>query len=97
MAVEQADPALLEAVGVGLKAGAEDAGVEIPGGELAVVPELIRGHPSPGGIDLVGMCVGLVDIPTRSSPAPRVSPATRSSACPPAACTPTASRWRARR
>ena len=63
VAIEQADPALLEAVGVGLKAGAEDAGVEIPGGELAVVPELIRGHPSPGGIDLVGMCVGLVDIP----------------------------------
>ena len=63
VAVEEADPALLEAVGVGLKAGAEDAGVEIPGGELAVVPELIRGHPSPGGIDLVGMCVGLVDIP----------------------------------
>ncbi len=63
VAIEHADPALLEAVGVGLKAGAEDAGVEIPGGELAVVPELIRGHPSPGGIDLVGMCVGLVDIP----------------------------------
>ena len=53
---------MLEAVGRGLKAGAEDAGVEIPGGELAVVPELIRGHPSPGGIDLVGMCVGLVDL-----------------------------------
>ena len=73
VAVEQADPALLEAVGVGLKAGAEDAGVEIPGGELAVVPELIRGHPSPGGIDLVGMCVGLVDIPrivTGASAAP---------------------------
>ena len=49
VAIEEADPALLEAVGVGLKAGAEDAGVEIPGGELAVVPELIRGHPSPGG------------------------------------------------
>ena len=63
VAVEEADPGLLEAIGVGLKAGAEDAGVEIPGGELAVVPELIRGHPSPGGIDLVGMCVGLVDIP----------------------------------
>ncbi len=63
VAVEHADAALLEAVGAGLKAGAEDAGVEIPGGELAVVPELIRGHPSPGGIDLVGMCVGLVDIP----------------------------------
>jgi len=63
VAVESADEDLLEAIGVGLKAGAEDAGVEIPGGELAVVPELIRGHPSPGGIDLVGMCVGLVDIP----------------------------------
>ena len=36
--------------------------VEIPGGELAVVPELIRGHPSPSGIDLVGMCVGLVEL-----------------------------------
>ncbi len=64
VAVEEADPQLLEAVGRGLKAGAEDAGVEIPGGELAVVPELIRGHPSPGGLDLVGMCVGLVDIPS---------------------------------
>ena len=63
VAVEEADPELLAAVGRGLKAGAQEAGVEIPGGELAVVPELIRGHPSPGGIDLVGMCVGLVEIP----------------------------------
>ncbi len=62
IAVEQADDGVLEAIGQGLKAGAEDAGVEIPGGELAVVPELIRGHPSPSGIDLVGMCVGLVDL-----------------------------------
>ena len=62
IAVEQADDDLLAAIGEGLKAGAEDAGVEIPGGELAIVPELIRGHPSPGGIDLVGMCVGLVDL-----------------------------------
>jgi phosphoribosylformylglycinamidine cyclo-ligase len=60
IAVEHADDKVLEAIGIGLKAGAEDAGVEIPGGELAVVPELIQGHPSPGGIDLVGMCVGLV-------------------------------------
>ncbi len=62
IAVEEVNDAVLEALGRGLKAGAEDAGVEIPGGELAVVPELIRGHPSPTGIDLVGMCVGLVDI-----------------------------------
>ena len=64
IAVEEADEGMLAAIGRGLKAGAEDAGVEIPGGELAVVPELIRGHPSPGGIDLVGMCVGLVDLRT---------------------------------
>ena len=62
IAVEEARDDVLEQVGVGLKAGAEDAGVEIPGGELAVVPELIRGHPSPSGLDLVGMCVGLVDL-----------------------------------
>lgn len=60
VAVEEARPEVLAAVGRGLKAGAEDAGVEIPGGELAIVPELIRGHPSPGGLDLVGMCVGIV-------------------------------------
>ena len=62
IAVEEARDEVLAAIGRGLKAGAEDAGVEIPGGELAVVPELIRGHPSPNGIDLVGMCVGLVDL-----------------------------------
>jgi len=62
VAVEEARDEVLEAIGRGLKAGAEDAGVEIPGGELAVVPELIRGHPSPAGVDLVGMCVGLVDL-----------------------------------
>ena len=62
IAVEEARDEVLEQIGRGLKAGAEDAGVEIPGGELAVVPELIRGHPSPSGMDLVGMCVGLVDL-----------------------------------
>src|ERR671930_820942 len=49
LAVEQADADALSRIEVGLKAGAELAGVEIPGGELAVLPELIRGHPSLGG------------------------------------------------
>ena len=44
----------------GLKAGAEQAGVEIPGGEVAVLPELIRGHPSPNGFDLTAACFGTV-------------------------------------
>ena len=60
LAVERADPAMLRELGVGLKAGAEAAGVEIPGGELAQLPELIRGHPSPSGFDLNGACIGLV-------------------------------------
>jgi phosphoribosylformylglycinamidine cyclo-ligase len=60
LAVERADPHVMRAIGVGLKRGAELAGVEIPGGEVAVLPELIRGHPSPNGFDLTAACVGLV-------------------------------------
>jgi phosphoribosylformylglycinamidine cyclo-ligase len=62
IAVEHADPEMLAQIGVGLKEGAEQAQIEIPGGELAVLPDLIRGHPSPSGFDLVGFCVGLVDL-----------------------------------
>src|SRR5881227_1968708 len=60
IAVEEADPDVLRQIAEGLKAGAEQAGVEIPGGELAQLPELIRGHPSPYGFDLVGACFGVV-------------------------------------
>src|SRR5436305_1369510 len=60
LAVESADPDMLHEIAVGLKKGAEQAGVEIPGGELAQLPELIRGHPSPYGFDLVGACFGTV-------------------------------------
>jgi phosphoribosylformylglycinamidine cyclo-ligase len=60
LAVEQPDPVALEQIALGLKAGAEDAGIEIPGGELAVLPELIRGHPSPNGFDLCGAAFGTV-------------------------------------
>ncbi|MDQ3720733.1 MAG: phosphoribosylformylglycinamidine cyclo-ligase [Actinomycetota bacterium] len=56
IAVEEADPSVLGAVAEGLRRGAEDAGVEIPGGELAVVPEMVR------GLDLVGACIGIVEL-----------------------------------
>jgi phosphoribosylformylglycinamidine cyclo-ligase len=62
LAVEEADPDVLAAIGQGLKAGAERAGIEIPGGELAQLPEMIRGHPSPHGLDLVGAAVGTVPL-----------------------------------
>jgi phosphoribosylformylglycinamidine cyclo-ligase len=60
VAVEEADPDMLRQIAEGLRQGAEQAGVEIPGGELAQLPELIRGHPSPFGFDLVGACFGTV-------------------------------------
>src|SRR3954462_5266709 len=60
LAVEEPDPEALAAIARGLKVGAEAAGVEIPGGELAVIPELIRGHPSPHGFDLCASCFGTV-------------------------------------
>jgi len=60
LAVEEANPDALARIGVGLKVGAQAANVEIPGGELAVLPELIRGHPSPHGFDLCGTALGTV-------------------------------------
>ncbi len=60
VAVEQADEAMLAALGEGLREGASQAAVEIPGGELAQVPEMLRGHPSPRGLDLVGTAIGVV-------------------------------------
>jgi phosphoribosylformylglycinamidine cyclo-ligase len=62
IAVERAEPTLLEAIGRGLAVGAADAGVEIPGGEVCQVPEVLRGHPSPYGFDLVGSAFGVVEL-----------------------------------
>jgi phosphoribosylformylglycinamidine cyclo-ligase len=60
IAVEQVDPQVLAQIGESLRVGAERARVEIPGGELAQVPEMLEGHPSPRGIDLVGAAIGIV-------------------------------------
>jgi phosphoribosylformylglycinamidine cyclo-ligase len=62
IAVERVDPAALAQIAIGLARGAELAGVEIPGGELAVLPELLRGHPSPDGFELSGTAIGTVSI-----------------------------------
>jgi phosphoribosylformylglycinamidine cyclo-ligase len=62
LAVEEVDAGRLARIGQGLKVGAEAAGCEIPGGELAVIPELIRGHPSPHGFDLCATAIGTVKI-----------------------------------
>ena len=60
LAVERADPGVMREIALGLKRGAELAGVEVPGGEVAVLPELVRGHPSPNGFDLTAACFGTV-------------------------------------
>ncbi|WP_210491065.1 phosphoribosylformylglycinamidine cyclo-ligase [Patulibacter sp. SYSU D01012] len=60
LAVQEPDGERLAAIARGLKAGAEDAGIEIPGGELAVLPELLKGHPDPLGFDLCGTAIGTV-------------------------------------
>ena len=62
IAVEESNPERLRAIATGLKAGAEQSGIAIPGGELAQVPELIRGHPSPNGFDLCATAVGTVEL-----------------------------------
>jgi phosphoribosylformylglycinamidine cyclo-ligase len=53
LAVEEPGEETAEAIGEGLAAGAERAGVALVGGETAVMPEVIR------GLDLAGACVGL--------------------------------------
>jgi phosphoribosylformylglycinamidine cyclo-ligase len=54
IAIERADPALCEQIGVGLARGAELAGIEIPGGELAQLGDMVR------GFDIAGACFGAV-------------------------------------
>jgi len=54
IAIDRADPAVCEEVGVGLARGAELAGIEIPGGELAQLGEMVR------GVDVSGACFGTV-------------------------------------
>ena len=62
IAMEQAEPSLLDELGKGLYRGAELARVAIVGGEMALVPEMVKG-PRPGhAFDLVGTCVGVVPL-----------------------------------
>jgi phosphoribosylformylglycinamidine cyclo-ligase len=60
IAVEQAAPGFLEELAKGLHEGARLAGINIPGGEVAQVRELIRGAREGSGFELVGTCVGTV-------------------------------------
>jgi phosphoribosylformylglycinamidine cyclo-ligase len=54
VAIERADPGVCEQIGIGLARGAELAGIEIPGGELAQLGDMVR------GFDIAGACFGVV-------------------------------------
>jgi phosphoribosylformylglycinamidine cyclo-ligase len=54
IAIERADPEVTAPIGSGLARGAELAGIEIPGGELAQLGDMVR------GFDIAGACFGTV-------------------------------------
>jgi len=58
LAVQRVDAEFLDQLGKGLNEGARQAGVAIPGGEIAQLPEMITGDGT--GFELAGMCVGIV-------------------------------------
>ncbi len=62
IAVQRLSPEFLEEIGVGFQEGARLAGVSIPAGEIAQVPEMIRGVGNDSGFDLVGTCIGIVAV-----------------------------------
>lgn len=52
----EADPEVIGAIGVGLRRGAELSGIEIPGGEIAQVGDVVSGW------ELSGSSIGLVEL-----------------------------------
>src|SRR5262249_61867569 len=60
VAVQALKPALLTELAKGLRDGAAQPHVAIPGGEIAQVTGMLRGEKDDDGFDLVATCVGLV-------------------------------------
>jgi phosphoribosylformylglycinamidine cyclo-ligase len=62
IAIERATPKVLEDIARGLHEGARQANVAIVGGEISQIPDIIKGQTPGGGLDLVGMCAGIVSL-----------------------------------
>jgi phosphoribosylformylglycinamidine cyclo-ligase len=56
IAAERVDAAVLDQIAIGLAEGARQAGVSISGGEIAQLPDIVR------GFDLVGTAIGTVKL-----------------------------------
>ncbi len=54
LAIDKPDPALMEQIGIGLNRGCELANCDLVGGEVAVLPEIMK------EVDLSGSCLGMV-------------------------------------
>lgn len=55
IAIDKPNPEVTEQIGIGLQKGAELSDMEIVGGEIAVLPEIVN------GVDLSGTCMGYVE------------------------------------
>ena len=85
------DPELTAQVVKGISDGCIEAECALLGGETAILPEFYQ----PGEYDLAGFCLGVVER-KQILDGKDIRTATRSSAWPARACTPTATAWPAR-
>ncbi|MCZ6872301.1 MAG: phosphoribosylformylglycinamidine cyclo-ligase [bacterium] len=60
LALQEPHPDMLEAIGKGLRHGAEQAGISIAGGEVAQLRDIIKGQREGFGFDLAATAVGTV-------------------------------------
>ena len=63
----------------GLRRGAELAGISIPGGETAQIPELLHHSPTKEAFDLAGTCVGVVPMEVLAAVVPMATARSASS------------------
>jgi len=60
LATQEVDAEVLDAISVGLVEGARQAGISIPGGEIAQLRDVVRGVREGSGFDLAGAAIGTV-------------------------------------
>jgi phosphoribosylformylglycinamidine cyclo-ligase len=62
IAIEKGEPQVLADIAKGLRDGALQANISIPGGEIAQLPDILRSHKPGLSFDLAGMAVGMVPL-----------------------------------
>ena len=62
IATQSISPEFLAEIGAGLREGARQAGISIPGGEIAQVGEMLHGVEGSNAFDIVGAAIGVVPV-----------------------------------